>query len=981
VSPPTSTPSSELIPTPVLPTLARVLIEPQQVVLEPCQSYVFTVNAWDTEGQVISYLGPAEVSWSARGKSGTIDSMGEFKATTKAGVYSYAVEVTVHYKGATATDTAEVVVTPGPLSSLTLTPRSLTTEVDGQQQFLVQGRDAYGNEIPDLNLEWQVDPSAGTIDSSTGLFSAGTKAGEYPNAVRVVANYKGADLEATAAMTVEPGPLSNLMLAPTSITTEVQRTVQFTVRGVDAYSNEIPNLNPAWQVLEPEAGVIDQASGLFSAATKAGEYPNAVRVIGNYKGGHQEAAAAVIVEPGPLASLTLAPTSITTQILQKGQFAVKGTDDYGNEISNLNLAWQVDPSAGTIDPDSGTFSAGTKTGEYHNAIRVLASYKGVSQEALASVLVEPGPVQQATLSPSTSEIFTGDSIPFTVAASDAYGNPISNPGVAWSASLGEVDSSGRFTAGRQPGTAQVTATVSDGKATIQTSQSLNIRMGYCNTTPQVTTWRFEWYALNNDQSQGAFLGTSNSDGNFRLDWGFGPVFQGRGDFVMLMAKSSIVVQREGPVLFRVTKDDAIKLYLNGTLIMESSNYRETPEKSIMLGPGIYGLELHYYEWTGKAALTFETDEDVLQWTTTGQCFGGFTQSPSTRYFVHEPSGKTLAEVADQFGVSSGEAFDLNKMTGSSLLLPGSLSNTSKTRVILIQGIDSRGDCSETDGTLARRHLMVRAIQTLWPSVNQTASQIDDGNVIGFSYSGRYMDCDTAQQYTAYDFPGATLIPDIQRNSLLPLTPAPMYSPGDTCDGVKNASQHLEALINQILRLEPDARFVLIGHSLGGMVAAYYVSQQPAAFVEEKIQKVVTVDSPLLSFSERHPNSACPLRAQSWQDIFGNSDVVPAIGGIRNQPMVEKFYAINSTDIGDALTEKETGFMTLGCASVRTGGGAVGGSFLSTIIGAAVGGPAGLFIAIFGSGVSIGAYSHGHSCAFADETALRQISTLINDSFR
>jgi pimeloyl-ACP methyl ester carboxylesterase len=303
-------------------------------------------------------------------------------------------------------------------------------------------------------------------------------------------------------------------------------------------------------------------------------------------------------------------------------------------------------------------------------------------------------------------------------------------------------------------------------------------------------------------------------------------------------------------------------------------------------------------------------------------------------------------------------------------------------VIFIQGIDSRGDCSGTDGTLARRHLMVRTIQTLWPSVNQTASQIDDGDVIGFSYSGRYMDCDTGQQYTRYDFPSATLTPDIQRNSLLPLIPAPVYSPGDTCNGVKDASQHLEALINQILRLEPDARFVLIGHSLGGMIAAYYVSQQPEAFVEEKIQKVVTVDSPLLGYPNHKPGSACSKAGPTWQDIFGNSDVVPAIGRIQNQPMVERFYAINSTEIGDTLLDHGRNLTTLNCASVRTVGGITGGGFLLGLIGLLIGGPSGA--AIIGSGtlvVGAGAYSQGHSCAFADETTLHQISTLVNDSMR
>jgi hypothetical protein len=499
--------------------------------------------------------------------------------------------------------------------------------------------------------------------------------------------------------------------------------------------------------------------------------------------------------------------------------------------------------------------------------------------------------------------------------------------------------------------------------------------GHCDTAIQPANWDLEWYTLNNDLSRGDFLGTSQATGNLSFDWGFGSVFQERDNWLLLIGKATIVVQREGPVLFQISKDDGAKLFLDGSPVMANSRYTVPLSKSIMLAPGIYDLELHYYETVGKASLNFQADQDVLQWTRTGQCYGEFVRPPSTRYFVHEAPGKTLQEVASRFGASVEEVLDLNRSARSELLLPGAQADVNNTKVIVLRGIDSSGSCSENDGTLALRHLMVRTVQNSWPSANGMVSQVDDSDIIAFSYSGRYMDCSTGQQYTAHDFPGVTSTPDIQRSSLLPLTPVPIYSKDDTCLGVKQASQHLEDLVNQMLRLESDARFVIVGHSLGGMVAAYYVSQQPAAFVEEKIQKVVTVDSPLMGFPERNPGSICAWDEQSWQDIFGNGDTVPTIRSLQGEPAVEKFYAINSTDIGDALTE--TGSMNLDCALVSTAGGVYGGSFLSALVGLAIGGPGGLLTFVLGTGAASSAYGVGHECVLYDETALGTISRLVN----
>ena len=81
--------------------------------------------------------------------------------------------------------TAVVNVAVGPLSRLTITPTNVTLAMHTTQQFTAAGFDAYNNVITHPSIIWQVTPiDAGIIDAS-GWFTAGNKAGVYPNAIVV----------------------------------------------------------------------------------------------------------------------------------------------------------------------------------------------------------------------------------------------------------------------------------------------------------------------------------------------------------------------------------------------------------------------------------------------------------------------------------------------------------------------------------------------------------------------------------------------------------------------------------------------------------------------------------------------------------------------------------------------------------------------------------------------------------------------------
>lgn len=238
-------------------------------------------------------------------------------------------------------------------------------------------------------------------------------------------------------------------------------------------------------------------------------------------------------------------------------------------------------------------------------------------------------------------------------------------------------------------------------------------------------------------------------------------------------------------------------------------------------------------------------------------------------------------------------------------------------------------------------MLVRAIQTGPRDQDGGASRVDDADVLGFSYSGKYQDCITTEHYTSNTFSTTTALqlPGVPATVTIP--PLPEYGPKDTCNGVEDAAQQLEKFINRIIALEPDSRFVLVGHSMGGMVAAYFISQQSRVFVTEKIQAVVTLDSPLTGHPIRHPLSKCDVSAISWDDILGYTDVVSSITSIRNPHVLSKFLTINSSDIGDTLDGARD--LEIACAPLG------------------------------------GLFGLGHSCGFNDQLALSAISSTVNSS--
>jgi Ice-binding-like len=187
-------------------TLTTLTIAPLTATVQGNGTVQFTAAGTRSGSPITTLEGE---TWSVSG-GGTISTSGLFTAGTTAGTHT----ITVACGGLTAT--ATVTVTPGPLATITVSPNPATLVIGTQQQFTAVGRDAFGNVVP-ITPVWSTTDPPGTINSSTGLFTAGTTTGTFNNGV--TATQGSLSGTAIVIVTAPPPPASTFrVLADVAVT-------------------------------------------------------------------------------------------------------------------------------------------------------------------------------------------------------------------------------------------------------------------------------------------------------------------------------------------------------------------------------------------------------------------------------------------------------------------------------------------------------------------------------------------------------------------------------------------------------------------------------------------------------------------------------------------------------------------------------------------------------------------------------------------
>ena len=178
--------------------LASITVSPNPVTVLVSGVQQFTAVGRDASGNVVSII----PTWAVVAGGGTIDSgNGIFTAGTTTGTFVNTVRAT---SGAVSGFATVTVSSSAPvLTTITVTPNPVSVQTAGTQQFTATGRDQFGN-IFVFTPTWSVVAGGGTINSGTGLFTAGGTTGTFTNTVQATSGAVSGN--ATVTVTAGPAP-------------------------------------------------------------------------------------------------------------------------------------------------------------------------------------------------------------------------------------------------------------------------------------------------------------------------------------------------------------------------------------------------------------------------------------------------------------------------------------------------------------------------------------------------------------------------------------------------------------------------------------------------------------------------------------------------------------------------------------------------------------------------------------------------------
>lgn len=197
------------------------------------------------------------------------------------------------------------------------------------------------------------------------------------------------------------------------------------------------------------------------------------------------------------------------------------------------------------------------------------------------------------------------------------------------------------------------------------------------------------------------------------------------------------------------------------------------------------------------------------------------------------------------------------------------------KVIFVQGIESESRCPDGAG-LNNRAPAWLAEYLARDSELAAQLAVDPSQFVYFSYSGRYCGGDGSGGEAAD------------------------YRPNETCSGVAGADGAASRLRALVERLAPS-KVTILGHSMGGLAAAYLAGEDPA-WARKHIASVVTFDSPLRGVPRLNlevlrvagaMTGGCPFDSHSISDMQdGNTPVMRTAAGAAQ---VIPFYNLDATD--------------------------------------------------------------------------------------
>jgi fibronectin-binding autotransporter adhesin len=382
-------------------------------------------------------------TFSANGTNAAKASIATFNS---AGSYTFTVTIS-DGQGGTVTSAVSVAVSQT-LTTISVTPTTASLNEDATQQFAAVGYDQFAMAVASQpTFTWAEASGTGSV-SGTGFYTAPAAAGT------ATVQATSGSVNGSATVTVTNAAPTVATAAAASPTSVAGTTTALSVLGAD--DNGEPNLTYTWAATTKPVGSnptfsangTDAAQASTVTFNLAGSYTFTV-TISDGQGGTVTSAASVTVAQ-TLATITVTPTTASSNEDATQQFAATGYDQFGTSMaSQPAFTWAKASGIGSVS-GTGLYTAPAAAG----TATVQATSGSVNGTAAVTVTnAAPTVATAAAASPTT---VTGSTTALSVLGADDNGEP--NLTYTWAATTKPVGSNPTFSANGTNGARASTAT-------------------------------------------------------------------------------------------------------------------------------------------------------------------------------------------------------------------------------------------------------------------------------------------------------------------------------------------------------------------------------------------------------------------------------------------------------------------------------------------------------------------------------------------
>jgi len=438
-----------IVTSPPPTVVARVVVSPDSVVLQPGHTADLAAAAYDAEGHLLT--GRA-VSWTI--SDSTVARISGTGAVTAVSAGTATVTATVEGVSGTA---KVIVVAPPPaaVTRVVVSPDSVVLQLGHTADLTAAAYDAEGHLLTGRAVTWATsDAAIAPVGADGRVTAVAVGTAQVSATVEGVSGY-------AQVIVVSPPPaaVARVVVSPDSVVLQPGHTADLDAAAYDAEGHLLTGRAVAWTTSDSAVAYVGLDGGVTALAAGTAQVTATVEGVSG-------SARVIVVAPPPaaVARVDLTPDSLVLQPNQTEHFVATAYDAEGHVLTGRAITWSSSDSAVAVVGTGGAVTA-VRPGR----ARISATVEGVSGSGIAFVYGLD--IARLEVVPDSQVVVIGQTADFSAFAYDATNHIVSGLTIKWSISdpaVGRINEYGLVTA-LAVGTARVTATVEglSGSATVR----------------------------------------------------------------------------------------------------------------------------------------------------------------------------------------------------------------------------------------------------------------------------------------------------------------------------------------------------------------------------------------------------------------------------------------------------------------------------------------------------------------------------------